>query len=131
MSNSLSILVNRLENEGIGFLADIGVFYIPLQACLCQGKAAGAVSPGKLAPDTEHLKNYLWLVYYRQQSYRRKHSRYAGSLHDIKLTSEVNTGSTVAKLRLSSTENQFDAVISGANGDGWKIDESGKILPTE
>ncbi|MES2892198.1 MAG: carbohydrate-binding family 9-like protein [Bacteroidota bacterium] len=94
-------------------------------------KAAGASNPSITTAGNEHLKNYLWLLYYKQQSYRRQLGRYAASLNEIQLPANIKRKELEATIQLNATGDQFNATIAATDGTGWKIDETGKILPVE
>jgi hypothetical protein len=64
-------------------------------------------------PDQEKLRNYLWLIYYRQKEFQRKNKHYAPSLKELGITSDiVETG---AKLDMEATAKQFRATIRSAS----------------
>jgi len=53
----------------------------------------GSVKETFLLPNEEVLGKYLWLVYYKQQSYRKKNGYYALNLSDLAIPQIVNTDS--------------------------------------
>lgn len=59
------------------------------------------------APISEYLKKYLWLVYYKQKDFQRKHGRYALSLDEITMPEKVETDKLDATIKLIATKKQF------------------------
>ena len=90
-------------------------------------KLAGSTLTPVAIPPTEDLKKYLWLVYYKQQAFRRKERRYAASLAELELPATVKSSGVQANLGLTATNDEFQATISTQQGR-WKINESGMII---
>jgi len=65
-------------------------------------------------PYAEEQKKYLWLVYYRQKQWYGQHHEYASSLGKLGIKSKYDIIGISNKLKLQSTQNQFEAFITDA-----------------
>jgi hypothetical protein len=63
-------------------------------------------------PYAEEQKKYLWLVYYRQKQWYRQHHEYASLLGKLGIKSKYDIMGVGNKLKLQSTQNQFEAFIT-------------------
>lgn len=79
----------------------------------------------KLPVDEEH-KNHLWLIYYKQFEFRRKHGSFASSSAELSLPDvfKDSTG-TSAKLELVASQNQFSAKLTTSSGLVFSLNEVG------
>lgn len=79
-------------------------------------------------PYTEKQKQYLWLVYYKQQDYRRAHQRYATNFAELKMDKpEFDIDNKRNKLELSSTGRRFEVSIKDTSGKKIYLNEEGLI----
>jgi hypothetical protein len=78
-------------------------------------------------PQAELRKQYLWLVYYRQQQFRKKTGKYAASLAELKITPQVTVGKQANQLQLAATPYQFTATITAAGSAAIRINDEGLI----
>lgn len=95
-------------------------------------RPAGSAAATFSLPAMEKAKQYLWLVYYKQQQYRQQHGRYAPDLAALGIPALITgkKGQTF-RLQLESTSRQFTAVVSDtAPARAWCIDQEGKISIT-
>ena len=82
-----------------------------------------------LLPVAEEMKKYLWLVFYKQQAYRRQNGLYATTLSQINIPSLIDVSALNCSISLEATSGQFEAVIQSAQGnEKWKINQEGKII---
>ncbi|WP_181163694.1 carbohydrate-binding family 9-like protein [Pontibacter mangrovi] len=89
---------------------------------------AGQQSINFAMPYAEKQKQYLWLVYYRQQAYFGKHGRYSKSLKELGLQhGEVEVAGQKNQLKLEAGTLQFMAAIQGPEGEVWGINENGFV----
>jgi len=89
--------------------------------------AAGAGASSFQLPESEKLKNYLWLVYYRQEEYRQKNRSYAASLSSLGIDPVVALGKKEFRIEMSATPEQFRASILTENNKMISIDHDGHI----
>jgi hypothetical protein len=78
-------------------------------------------------PQAELRKQYLWLVYYRQQRYRQQKGRYATTLAELKITPQVTAGKQANQLQLAATPYQFTATVTAAGSTAIRINDEGLI----
>ena len=80
-------------------------------------------------PAAEEVKNYLWLVYYKQKDYYKNFHAYAINLNDLNIPITVQIAQKDYHLSLTGTALQFTDIISedGTNRS-WTIDEDGKVM---
>ncbi len=85
--------------------------------------------PANIAvPPVETLKNYLWLVYYKQHDFYKQNNRYAGSLSALQIPPIIETGGQTIKLQMLATASQFTATLSQGNANKKiSITEEGRI----
>ncbi|UOQ68597.1 hypothetical protein [Hymenobacter volaticus] len=82
-------------------------------------------------PYAELQKRYLWLVYYRQKQYREKFGRYATTLAELKITSQVTLENQVNQLQLEATPRQFTATITAPNTPAIRLNDEGLLTYTK
>jgi hypothetical protein len=79
-------------------------------------------------PNSEELKKYLWLVYYKQKKYQGENGKYAKTLSEIDMPAVLTIGSGEnLELKLSATEFQFTAFLNSSNGIIFTINKDGLI----
>lgn len=82
-----------------------------------------------LLPEDEKLKNYLWLLYYKQKDFFAKENRYASDfeqLHfDIERFKELHESCI---LEMEVTRKQFVACLTTGAGITWQINDEGRIF---
>jgi hypothetical protein len=80
-------------------------------------------------PLAERRKQYLWLVYYRQQQFREKAGHYAATLAELKITPQVEVDKQANELQLAATPYQFTATLTAAGQPAFRINDEGLIEP--
>jgi hypothetical protein len=79
-------------------------------------------------PNDEELKNYLWLIYYKQHDFRRKNRRFANVVSELSLPAVYTTSSGVsAKVELLASEKQFTARLIAENEWALSLNEAGLL----
>ena len=78
-------------------------------------------------PAAELRKQYLWLVYYRQQQHKQKTGRYASTLAELKIKPQVTVGQQANQLQLATTPYQFTATVTAAGSAAIRINDEGLI----
>lgn len=74
----------------------------------------------------EQQRNYLWLIYYRQKDYIKKHNKFAASLQELGIGTEVAIEGKLNSLLLESSGNLFRATVRGG-GVAASIDDDGHV----
>jgi hypothetical protein len=88
---------------------------------------AGADLPAFELPYDERQSRYLWLIFYRQQEYFRRHGTYAFSLDKLSIPVDVSVDGKANTLTLSATPQQFTATVSDASGPSLRISHEGSL----
>lgn len=78
-------------------------------------------------PYEEKMRDYLWLVYYKQKSYKENNGRYAVSLAELGIPNEVFIDSSKNILKLEATTSLFQAEIKNDKNQIIKINNEGLI----
>jgi hypothetical protein len=78
-------------------------------------------------PDEELLRQYLWLIYYRQKEHQQKTGKYAGTLAELGVNPQQNIKGQDVQLEMQATARQFTATISDGKGKAILIDDEGLI----
>ncbi len=79
-------------------------------------------------PYAELQKRYLWLVYYREKSWERKHLKFIVKLKQLGLKSTVMVDNHPNTLTLEATDHQFMALITDkTDGITWTINSEGLV----
>jgi hypothetical protein len=78
-------------------------------------------------PAAELRKQYLWLVYYRQQEYRQRTGHYAATLAELKIAPQVEVDKQANQLELAATPHQFTATITAAGSPAIRLNDEGLI----
>ena len=79
-------------------------------------------------PDSEEIRNYLWLLYYKQKDYQKATRRYAAGLDELNIPAHFRIALKDYHITLSGTDLEFAACINQEGGKRrWTIDEDGKV----
>jgi hypothetical protein len=79
-------------------------------------------------PYAELQKQYLWLIYYRQKEWYRKHGEYSTNITGLEVDSVVTIAQKINQLRLEATKHQFMAFIKDKDGKAaWAINQEGLV----
>ena len=79
-------------------------------------------------PATEEVKNFLWLLYYKQKDFYKKTNQYAINLNELELPSTFQVSQKNYYLSLIGTSLQFVAAITEeGNKQKWTINDEGKV----
>lgn len=78
-------------------------------------------------PYSERQRQYLWLVFYKQQKHYRDKGAYALSLSDLSIAGSCLVSGKRNTLSLSATPLQFTATISDDSGAALRINHEGLI----
>ena len=90
---------------------------------------AGSLQADMPLPISEELKKYLWLVFYKQQTFRQQQQHYATTLSQINIPSLITVAGLNCSIVLDATGSQFIAVLQAVNSnEKWQIDQDGKII---
>lgn len=89
--------------------------------------AEGKELPRFTLPYTEKQRQYLWIIYYKQQDFRHKHHRYAVSLHELGINAQIDIDGQENFMELLSTKSRFEASIKDQSGKSIHINEEGLI----
>lgn len=85
-------------------------------------------SAGKfLLPYAEKQKNSLWLTYYRQKEYQKKHGKYAGSLQEIGVSAVFDLDGKKNVLEMEATGHQFYVSIKADGHQTITINQEGML----
>ena len=94
-------------------------------------------APGKkvnfILPESERLKQNLWMIYYRQRDYYQKHRVYASNLSLLDLPEKVGTGDgATASISIEAADKSYRATITSTKSNiAWQIDNEGKTIKSE
>lgn len=78
-------------------------------------------------PAAELRKQYLWLVYYRQQEYRQRTGHYAATLAELNIAPQAEVEKQANQLEMAATPYQFTATIAAAGSPRIRINDEGLI----
>lgn len=78
-------------------------------------------------PYSELQRQYLWLVFYKQQQYRSKNGVFAKTLKDLGISNSPTVDGVKNKLSMESTSSQYSAVISDGQSVSIRINDEGYI----
>ncbi|MDR3268746.1 MAG: carbohydrate-binding family 9-like protein [Tannerella sp.] len=87
----------------------------------------GAGLPAFEMPYGERQRQYLWLVYYKQQQYRRENKKYARSLGDLGIDAAVQIDGKNNTLSMEASSRQFTVLISDAVQPALRINNEGLV----
>jgi len=78
-------------------------------------------------PYAARAKNYLWLVYYKQQAYRDKQGKYAKSLKKLGIPSSFMLDGKSNQLQMEVTPHQFYITLSADGEQTITLNQDGLI----
>lgn len=78
-------------------------------------------------PYSEMQRQYLWLVYYKQQAYKRNNGHYASSLGDLGISDTQLVDGVGNSLSMEATSSLFFCRIKDAEGKTVSINNEGYI----
>lgn len=80
-------------------------------------------------PLAEQIKKYLWLIYYKQMTYRHDHKSYAPNLKALSIvTNQILIDKKAYQFSMKSTSHQFIVTIQQRQtGETWQITHEGLI----
>lgn len=78
-------------------------------------------------PPAELRKQYLWLVYYRQQQFRQQAGHYAATLAELHIAPQVEVAKQANHLELAATPYQFTATVTAAGSAAIRINDEGLV----
>lgn len=79
-------------------------------------------------PEDESLKPYLWLTYYKQQSFHRENGNFAASLKQLGLPHKIkNNNGKSLYLAMKSNDSQFEVTVTLEDGLEISLNEAGLI----
>jgi hypothetical protein len=79
-------------------------------------------------PTEEEYKKYLWLLFYKQQAYRRQHQQYATELSQLNFPAHIEQAGSNCNILLEANTSQYQAVLKPMTGNvSWHINHEGKI----
>ncbi len=76
----------------------------------------------------EKMRDYLWLIYYKQREYRGAYGKYATSIQALGLPTEVIIDKVKNTLELEATSSLFLATIKNDKGEELQINNEGLII---
>ena len=78
--------------------------------------------------DQEALRKIVWMVYYKQQDFKKTHGHFSLSLSDLKVPAVMNVSSgKTARIKLSAATNRFTVLLTTKEGLYLSLDENGLI----
>jgi len=86
---------------------------------------AGNVKAEFQLPVEEKLSKYLWLVYYKQQQFRREYGIYSNELSKLGIPENSESEDYAFKLSLSTDVHKFVAILETDDGLKLSVDQSG------
>lgn len=89
---------------------------------------AGTKLPEFVLPYSELQRQYLWLVYYKQNQHRNTNGRFAKTLKELGVAENIEIEGKQNKLTMESTSSQFSAVISSAHSKELRINNEGLVF---
>ncbi|WP_236018582.1 MULTISPECIES: carbohydrate-binding family 9-like protein [Hymenobacter] len=78
-------------------------------------------------PVAELRKQYLWLVYYRQQQYKQRTGHYAASLAELRVAPQMQVAKQANQLALAATPYQFTAILTAAGQPTIRLNDEGLV----
>jgi hypothetical protein len=82
-------------------------------------------------PYSEMQRQYLWLIFYRQQEYNRQNRKYSSSLAELGIDPTVEINGKVNSLSIESTSAQFTATVSDSINKTIRINNEGMVRISE
>jgi len=90
-------------------------------------KEAGQQVAGFVMPYSELQRQYLWLIFYKQQEYRKHNKRYADSLDKLGINKEQIINKEINQLTIEATSTQFSVEISDSKNPEIRINQEGYV----
>jgi hypothetical protein len=87
---------------------------------------AGSVLPEFKLPYSELQRRYLWLIFYKQQDYRRTNKRFTNSFDDLRLDSVIYINGIRNSVSVEATSGQFTAAISDSINSQASVNNEGR-----
>ena len=87
----------------------------------------GTTLPKFEMPYSELQRQYLWLVYYKQNAFKQKTGKYAKTLKELGITDSPLIDNIKNKLTMESTTSQFSATIFKLDSTIIQINQEGYI----
>ncbi len=82
-------------------------------------------------PEEETFGKYLWLIYYKQQNFKRDNGNFADSLSKLGMNEKMTTESgEIVSLKMKITEDGFKAVLENNKGLKLSIRQDGLFQKT-
>ena len=79
-------------------------------------------------PYSELQRQYLWLIYYKQNSFKSKNKHYASSLQELGIKDTIDIDNIQNKLTMHASKAQFTASIKDVSDNTITINEEGLIM---
>jgi len=77
------------------------------------------------ASSSDNNGKYLWLLYYKQQEYKRKNRKYATTLSELGLPKKVKTGGQTCSFTLQGSKNEYQATLKVKGQETLLINQNG------
>ncbi|MDR1583231.1 MAG: carbohydrate-binding family 9-like protein [Prevotellaceae bacterium] len=87
---------------------------------------AGSVLPEFQLPYSELQRRYLWLIFYKQQDWRRKNNTFTDSFKNLKLDSVIYINGIRNAVVIEATSSQFTALISDSINSQASVNNYGR-----
>jgi len=79
-------------------------------------------------PYAEQQKQYLWLIYYKEQEWLKQHLNYQASLADLALADKVTIANHNNTIKIEATAHQFMAFVKDDDEQvSWSINQDGLV----
>lgn len=75
-------------------------------------QTAGELTETFVLPYSEKMKNYLWLIYYKQKKYKEEHGHFAKDLKQLNMPESVEIDNVKNQILMEATNNLFLTTIS-------------------
>lgn len=76
-------------------------------------------------PTEEKLNNYLWLIYYKQEQFKKENSVYAKSLSELEIPESAKVDNITFNLKLETDARKYTAILETETGIKLSINQSG------
>ncbi len=82
-------------------------------------------------PEEETFGKYIWLVYYKQHSFKRENENFATSLSELGLNEKITTETgEIVSIKMETSDTGFQAVLKNNNGLKLTINQDGLFQKT-
>ena len=93
---------------------------------LFSSKQAGTDRTDFIYPEDEIAGKHLWLIYYKQQDFRRKNGRFTDSITDLGMNETVLLeNGTTGFIKMETNDSGFDAILKNNKGLIISINQEG------